>query len=83
MISLLDYKKLLGSVAEGLTDEQIGALRAGDIQFADAIIDRWLRKRDCPPETLANPNGLHTIVSEHNKSPEAFLVPEISDTKRG
>lgn len=41
MISLEDFKALLGPLAETLTDEEIAELQALEIQIADAFIAWW------------------------------------------
>jgi hypothetical protein len=43
MISLEDFKALLGPLAATLTDEEIVELRTMEYQFADAVIEWWLR----------------------------------------
>ncbi len=46
MIALSDFKKLLGTAALDLTDAEIENIRAEQYQFADAVFERWLRKRN-------------------------------------
>jgi hypothetical protein len=43
MISLEEFKALLGPLAETLTDAEIADLRTMEYQFADAVIEWWLR----------------------------------------
>jgi hypothetical protein len=40
-----EFKRRLGSLAEGLTDEQLIDLRKDTYRLSDAIIDWWLRYR--------------------------------------
>jgi hypothetical protein len=45
MIPLPTFRKLLGSAAEGLSEEEVAAIRDIEYQLADAIIEFWLRKK--------------------------------------
>ena len=62
MISLPDFKKLLGSYAESLTDEQVKRLRDMEYQIADVIFDQWLSRRN---EQLKQQLGFNTSL-QHN-----------------
>jgi hypothetical protein len=42
---LLDFRKLLGSAAEVLSDDELIAIRDLEYALADLIIDRWLQER--------------------------------------
>ena len=44
MISFEEFKKILGSYADGKSDEEINNLRILLDKMADIIFDRWLRK---------------------------------------
>lgn len=50
MISLPQFKTLLGPLAQKLTDEQVECLRDMEYQFADAIFEKWLRERNSYPQ---------------------------------
>jgi hypothetical protein len=50
MISLGEFKKLLGKAAEGLTDAEIEGIRALEYRVADATFDIWLRDRNSTPQ---------------------------------
>ncbi|HTQ12522.1 MAG TPA: hypothetical protein VMH86_01500 [Rhizomicrobium sp.] len=45
MIPLPEYRKLLGSYAAKLTEQEIVDLRKLEFEIADAIFDAWLRMR--------------------------------------
>lgn len=45
-IPISTYRKLLGTAAKGLSDEQVAHIRDVEVQLADAIIEFWLRKRN-------------------------------------
>ena len=45
LISLSEYRKLLGAAAGGLSDERIAHMREVEIGLVDAIIEFWLRKK--------------------------------------
>lgn len=42
MMSLIEYRKLLGQTAIGMTDEEVEQVRASQYQFADLLFDSWL-----------------------------------------
>jgi hypothetical protein len=46
MISLDEFKKLLGPTAETLTDEEIVKIREMEYRLGDIIFDAWLRQRN-------------------------------------
>ena len=46
MVSFFEFKKALGSIAKNLTDEQIDSARITLDHIADAVFDRWLKKRN-------------------------------------
>jgi hypothetical protein len=46
MITLPDFKKLLGPYGESLSDEKIEQLFAMEQKIADIFIDQWLEKRN-------------------------------------
>ena len=46
MISLSKFKELMGDEAQGLTDEEIEAIRNAQYQFAKLAFDKWARERD-------------------------------------
>jgi hypothetical protein len=57
-ISISTYRKLLRSAAEGLSDAQVAHIRDVECQFADAIIEFWLReKNSAPRRSLPNKDG--------------------------
>ena len=41
MIPLNDYKKLLGSCAENMSDNEIRQIRKDQYQLADIALDAW------------------------------------------
>jgi hypothetical protein len=45
MYSLPEFRKLLGSTADGLSDDEVIAIRTLEYAVADLIIDRWLQER--------------------------------------
>ena len=45
-ISITEFKKLLGSVASGLSDSEIERLRDLEDRLADIVFDSWLRNRN-------------------------------------
>ncbi len=49
MFDLVEFRALLGTAADELTDDEIERIRTADYELADAIIDWWLRKRTFPP----------------------------------
>jgi hypothetical protein len=50
-MSLPEFKKRLGPLAERLTEQQIIELREKERKIADAIFHWWLRKRNRTPKT--------------------------------
>lgn len=46
MIDLDTFRELLGSTAEHFSDEEVERIREVEYGLADAIFDRWLRKRN-------------------------------------
>ncbi len=46
MIDLPAFRKLLGPTAESFTDEEVERIREVEYGLADAIFDRWIRKRN-------------------------------------
>jgi len=52
MISLSEFKVLLGGLAQELNDDEIEALRAMEYQLADSFIEWWLRKHQEISATL-------------------------------
>jgi hypothetical protein len=50
MIPFDEFKKLLGSEAEGLSDVEIERIRDIEHRLADIIFDAWLQERNSPPE---------------------------------
>lgn len=46
LISLSEYRKLLGATAEGLSDERIADMRDVEVRLVDMMIEFWLRKRN-------------------------------------
>jgi len=45
MYSLREFRRLLGAAADGLSDDEIIAIRTLECALADVIIDLWLRER--------------------------------------
>lgn len=54
MIDLSAFRTLLGPAAENLTDEEIERIREVEYGMADAIFDRWLRKRNAHAGQIAH-----------------------------
>ena len=48
LISLSEYRKLLGAAAEGLSDERITQMRDVEVRLVDIMIEFWLRRRNSP-----------------------------------
>jgi hypothetical protein len=53
-LSLSEFKKLIGSLADKLTEDQIEWLYDAELKIADAIIDWWLHKRNASREIDEN-----------------------------
>jgi hypothetical protein len=51
MMSLDDFRKALGQRGKSMTNEDLDTLRIAAYRFADAVFDRWLRKRNAPHES--------------------------------
>jgi len=54
-LSLAEFKELLGSFGETLTDEQIRWLYDAEYKLADAMFEWWLRKRNAPKQIADKP----------------------------
>jgi hypothetical protein len=50
VISLDEFKKLLGTAADGLSDAEIEKIRELEYRIADATFDIWLRERNSTPQ---------------------------------
>ncbi len=48
MIPLPDFKRILGPMANNLSDGQIEAVRDAQDRLADIFFDSWLRERNIP-----------------------------------
>lgn len=46
MLTFDEFKKSLGDEVDGVTDAEIEELRVIGYQFADAVFEQWLRKRN-------------------------------------
>lgn len=57
MIPFLEFKKLLGNAASGLSDAEIERLRELEDRLADIVFDAWLRKRNARAEVAESPEG--------------------------
>jgi hypothetical protein len=64
-LSLTDFKQLLGPLTEQLTSEEIEWLRDAEYKLADAIFERWLRKRN-----LAEQDALDLGFKARNNEPK-------------
>lgn len=51
MISFEDYKRLLGSSAQDMKDEEIERLRNLHYQLADMIFDTWIKGKNSTYQT--------------------------------
>jgi hypothetical protein len=49
-ISIPEFRKLLGGMAESLSDAEIQKLMDWEDRLADVFFDWWLRRRNFPPE---------------------------------
>ena len=84
MMSLAEFRTTLGDFGQSLTDERVELLYKMECQWADAIIEKWLRDRiSYAQKLLENSLEKNTIVSEHNIWPEAFLLPGTSGIEMG
>jgi len=50
MMSFPEFKKLIGPLANTMTDAEIEKLRELEYRFADVVFDWWLRKRNNPEQ---------------------------------
>lgn len=48
MIPFEDYKRLLGSSAQGMSDAEIEQLRNLHYEWADMFFDGWLKSKNSP-----------------------------------
>lgn len=48
MIDLVEFRQLLGPAARELSDKEVERIREVEYGFADAIFERWLRRRNNP-----------------------------------
>lgn len=62
MVSLEDFKKSLGSLAEKLSDEEIERLCCISDRFADAVFDDWKKNLNHAKEGP----GMNKITHENN-----------------
>lgn len=46
MVSLPDFKKALGPLANTLTEKEIERIRISMDQFADVVFDQWLKGKN-------------------------------------
>jgi hypothetical protein len=46
MISLDEFRKILGETAINMTDEEVESVRKIQYKFAEAIFDKWLDDRE-------------------------------------
>jgi hypothetical protein len=49
-ISIHEFKALLGSMADGMSEVEIERLRDLEDHLAEIIFDAWLRERNAPPQ---------------------------------
>jgi hypothetical protein len=49
-IPLVEFKKLLGTLASGRSEAEIEQMREIEYRLANIIFDSWLRNRKRPPE---------------------------------
>jgi len=49
-MSFPEFKKLIGPLANTMTDAEIEKLRELEYRFADVVFDWWLRKRNNPEQ---------------------------------
>jgi hypothetical protein len=54
MIPFEDYKRLLGSSAQDMKDEEIERLRNLQYQWADMIFDTWIKGKNSTCQTQEN-----------------------------
>ena len=52
MFDLIEFRKLLGPQADGLTDKEVQRIMDIECGFADAIFDLWLRERNQQPAIM-------------------------------
>lgn len=64
MLSLTQFKALLGPLAEHLTDEKITVLMNAEYQLADAFIEQWRKKR----QNYQQQTEVNKITDEYNES---------------
>ena len=48
MIDLVEFRQLLGPAGRDLSDEEVERIREVEYGLADAIFERWLRRRNDP-----------------------------------
>lgn len=83
MIGLSEFRKLLGPTAEGFSDAKVERIREVEYGIADAMFERWLRKRNAQvAERLEGPREA-IITNESSIMPRALSVPDNSGAVRG
>ena len=84
MYSFEEFKELLGPLGEKLTDEEIKHIMDMEYQIADAVFEKWLRKRNASVyNDIVPENEKRYNEHEHNINHSAFLVSDNSGTERG
>lgn len=52
MFDLIEFRKLLGPQADGLTDKEVQRIMDIECGFVDAMFDLWLRERNQQPAIM-------------------------------
>lgn len=53
MLSLSEYKKILGEDAQGMTDKEIEELRDAQRNLAEIVFEHWQKNRKNDSNTMA------------------------------
>lgn len=64
MIAIPEFKKLLGTLGERLTDDEVKRLYDMEIIIADAIFDQWVQETNNIKQKSSNKTPLEYNVKE-------------------
>lgn len=72
MISIPECRKLLGSYADGLSDEKIEKMRNDSYKLADIIFEMWIERRNDPEFRAKLAKYAETDTMPNGKEPPGF-----------